>query len=136
MVGYGDYSGSSRPVPHRIKIDLEDILSNVDASGSFITSGSFENGINPGLEVPGVGTVRLPLSADDAKAIANLCHASPYGKGSETLVNDSVRKSWELDANQFSIKNPAWEKQIQTIPEDVVKGLGLLAPPTAIRPEL
>lgn len=108
---------------------LDEILSDVHSSGSFLTTGSFDNGINPGLEVPGVGQIRLPLSADDAKAIIRSCHASPYGKGSETLVNDSVRKSWELNANQFSLRNPAWERQLQELLVKIVPGLGLVAKP-------
>ena len=38
--------------------------------------------------------IGLPLSAEVAKKI-QAGHASPYRKGSETLVDESVRKSWE-----------------------------------------
>ena len=50
--------------------------------------------------------IGLPLSAEVAKKI-QAGHASPYRKGSETLVDESVRKSWELNADQFSLRNPA-----------------------------
>lgn len=99
----------------QIRYELEDIPADAETSGSFLTSGSFDNGVNPGLEVPGVGLIRLPLSADDAKAIIQSCHRSPYGKESETLVDDSVQKSWELNADQIALRNPAWQKQIQTL---------------------
>jgi hypothetical protein len=33
---------------------------------------------------------QLPLSAEVAKKIIQAGHASPYGKGSETLVDESV----------------------------------------------
>lgn len=51
-------------------------------------------------------------------------------------MDDSVCKSWELDASQFSINNPAWKLEIQLILQEVVKGLGILAPPMVIQAEL
>jgi 2OG-Fe(II) oxygenase superfamily len=120
----------------RLGDDLYAALSNVKASGSFMTSKSFSNCISPGLEVPGIGTIGLPLAPRDAEAIIKCCHASPYGKGGETLVNDSVRKSWELDADQFCLHNPAWKEQIESLVINVVSGLGLLANPQEVKAEL
>src|SRR6202041_265807 len=57
--------------------------------------------------------IGLPLSAEVAKKI-QAGHASPYRKGSETLVDESVRQSWELNADQFFLRNPAWTEQIQS----------------------
>ena len=119
-----------------IKTRLEDALSDVERSGSFLTSGSFEIGINPGLEVLGAGPIGLPLSTEMAKRIIQASHASPYGKGSETLVDESVRKSWELNADQFFLRNPAWTAQIEKLLKAVVPGLGLTAEPTQVRAEI
>ena len=119
-----------------IKESLEQILSEIQCSGSFLTSGSFKSGINPGLEVPSAGPIGLPLSVEAAKKIIQASHISPYGKGNETLVDESVRKSWELNTDQFSLKNPAWTEQIDTLLQEAVSGLGLMARPTEIKAEL
>ncbi|KAF7193013.1 MICOS complex subunit MIC60 [Pseudocercospora fuligena] len=33
-------------------------------------------------------------------------HKAPFGKGSETIVDDTVRKTWELNTNEFVVNNP------------------------------
>jgi 2OG-Fe(II) oxygenase superfamily len=121
---------------YEIKESLEQVFSEIKHFGSFLTSASFEGGINPGLEVSGAGLIGLPLSAEAAKKIIQASHVSPYGKGSETLVNESVRKSWELDTNQFSLRNPAWSNQMEKLLQAAVSGLGLMAEPTEIQAEL
>jgi hypothetical protein len=113
----------------KIKANLEQILSNIECPGSFLTSGSFEFGIDPGLTVSGVSPIGLPLSAEAAKKIIHASHISPY-------VDESVRKSWELDTNQFSLRNPSWSKQIEKLLQEAVSGLGLMVKPTEIQAEL
>jgi hypothetical protein len=57
---------------------LEDALSDVEHSGSFLMSNSFQIGVNPGIEVLGAGPIGLPLSTEMAKTIIG--HSSPYRK--------------------------------------------------------
>lgn len=111
---------------------LFELLSEIEHSGSFLTSQSCLSAVFPGLHIPGIGQIRLPLSPDDAKAIIQLCHASPFGKGSETVIDDSVRKSWELNTNQFSIQNPSWKLQVNVLVQRAAEGLGLFACPEDI----
>ncbi|KAL3480567.1 hypothetical protein BJX99DRAFT_18616 [Aspergillus californicus] len=113
--------------------DLLDALEAIKTTGCFLTSRSLISGINPGLHVSGVGQVALPLSPNAAKSIAAACHASPYGKGGETLVDDSVRRTWELNVDQFSFHNPAWRYQTGLILRDVVAKLGLDADPSEVQ---
>jgi hypothetical protein len=58
----------------KIKQSLKQILSEIQCSGLFLTSGSFQNGINPGLEVSGAGPIGLPLSVEAAKKIIQTSH--------------------------------------------------------------
>jgi 2-oxoglutarate-Fe(II)-dependent oxygenase superfamily protein len=126
----------SRLTRRKIKASLQKALSEVKYPGSFLTSRSFENAINPGLDVLGVGPISLPLSAEVVNKIIQASHVSPYGKGSQTLVDDSVRKSWELNADQFFLRNPAWAKQIESLLKEAVPGLGLMAELKEIRAEI
>jgi hypothetical protein len=121
-------------VRNEIKKRLKNALSDVERSGSFLTSDSFQIGINPGLEVSGAGPIGLPLSVEMAKRIIR--HASPYQKGSKAPVDESVQKSWELNADQFFLRNPAWTEQIQKLLKAVVPGLGLKVDPKQVRGEL
>ncbi|PLB53979.1 hypothetical protein P170DRAFT_469455 [Aspergillus steynii IBT 23096] len=112
------------------------VLEDVQTSGNFMTSGKHDAGVIPGLHISNVGTIRLPISAEDARAMIQSCHMSPYGKGNETLVNESVRKSWELDAKEVSFQNPAWKYEVRAAVDRALAGLGLNANPQEVKAEL
>ncbi|KAF2822300.1 hypothetical protein CC86DRAFT_458759 [Ophiobolus disseminans] len=77
------------------------------------------------LDVNVIGTVGLPLSLRDAQAIASIAKRSPFGKGVETVIDESVRKTWELDAAEFHCRNPAWNGYLDTLAKQALKGLGV-----------
>jgi hypothetical protein len=60
----------------------------------------------PGLEVDGLGAIRLPLGESQARELIGRCSQAPYGKGTETLVDTNVRRVWELDPARFKLTNP------------------------------
>lgn len=80
---------------------------------------------NPGLYIKDHGVIGMPLSAHDAKLIISKSKQSPFGKGHETLVDTTVRKSWELDASQVSIRNPLWNESIRDLVTTVHEELAL-----------
>lgn len=108
-----------------IRKQINNVLSNIQNSSAFSCGGTVKDAQNPGLGLNGHGSLRLPLSPDDAKAIISKARQSPFGKGSETIVDTSIRKSWQLDPSQFTIQNPNWEQQIDNILSDVRSGLDL-----------
>lgn len=77
-----------------LKENLLYTMAEIKSSGSFMTQKSLASGVIPGLHVPGIGAIGLPISTENAKAMIQSSRMSPYGKGTETLVNESVRKSW------------------------------------------
>ncbi|KAK5149252.1 hypothetical protein LTR04_007275 [Oleoguttula sp. CCFEE 6159] len=81
--------------------------------------------VQPGLYIEGIGIVGLPLGERDAKAIIQASHQAPFGKGNETLVDVTVRKTWELNADQFQLRNPAWSKFLQKILDNTAEALGV-----------
>ncbi|KAI9771775.1 MAG: hypothetical protein M1835_006386 [Candelina submexicana] len=116
-----------------LKDQLHQCLSNVNAFGSFATFGISANAVNPGLFITGIGPIGLPLSPRDAKAIKKASHQAPFGKGSDTIVDTSVRKTQEIDAHQYELRNPAWQKYLQDIIDNVAKDLGV--GPSGVRAE-
>lgn len=81
------------PDPTLIKEDLRSCLDVIN-SGTFAASGLLLQANNPGLYVDRLGKVGLPLSERDAVDIARLSQEAPFGKGSETFVDRSVRRMW------------------------------------------
>lgn len=115
--------------------DLLGCLQNVKATGSFATYFSYPAAPNPALTIEGLDTIGLPLSIRDAKAIIDISRQAPFGKGDETLVDTSVRKTWELDASQFTLLNPGWEGFLGLQVKFVAENLGIDVEPKQIRAE-
>lgn len=99
-------------------------LAKVDRPGDICTAGDLPLTM-PGLEVEGLGLLRLPLAERQARKLIKCCQQAPYGKGSKTLVDTAVRRVWELDAKHVHFTNPKWETLIDSIVEVVQQQLGL-----------
>ncbi|KAH8103882.1 hypothetical protein BXZ70DRAFT_923215 [Cristinia sonorae] len=52
------------------------------------------------MNLDGVGTIGLPLGAHDAEAIIQAARQAPFGMGEHTVVDTTVRDTWELDATR------------------------------------
>lgn len=104
---------------------VEHCLDNVKSAGSFASFGVQSMFPLPGLEIDGLGSLGLPLSERDVMALIERCHKSPFGRGSETHIDETVRKTWELDASQFSLTNPAWHSFEMSIIRRVAQDLGI-----------
>ena len=77
----------------------------------------------------------LPLSPRDARDITKLCHQAPFGKGSETVVDTSVRNTRELNTDQFQIRNPAWKSHFDRLLAKVIEQLWVMGGTTHVRAE-
>ncbi|KAI9781115.1 MAG: hypothetical protein M1816_002473 [Peltula sp. TS41687] len=115
-----------------IKRQLRARFSAQKAGGTFATSGVCPDAVNPYLHVRGIGTVGLPLSERDAKAVIEVSHQAPYGKGGETIVDTAVRRTFELNSDEFDIRNAAWPGFLNGVLKKVSDGLGVVGGPAAI----
>ena len=82
--------------PRTMYDTLLEAVGAVDRPGTFCTSSDLAL-VMPGLQVDGLGAVRLPLGKTQGRQLIKLCRQAPYGKGTETLVDTDVRRVWELD---------------------------------------
>lgn len=107
-----------------MKQQLLDILSSIEKPGSFCSSHEIPP-VFLDLNIVNVGEIGLPLSKSQAQEIIAQCHQAPYGKGIETIVDTNVRKVWELNPEQFEIKNPQWQKNLADICGEIQTDLGV-----------
>lgn len=89
-----------------IKNDIREALDGVDSKGSFAAFGHLSSFVDPQLSVDPCGPVRMPLLDVDATRIIAASHQAPFGKGERTIVDPTVRRTWELNHDQFNIQNP------------------------------
>jgi hypothetical protein len=107
-----------------LKTEVLTILSQLKGSGKFASIGT-ENFIIPGLTIEGVGDISFPLNENQAKKIIQVANKAPFGMGSSTIIDENIRKTWEIDSNKFNITNPAWEELLDKITEKIKADLGL-----------
>jgi hypothetical protein len=115
--------------------ELCNALENVRSSGSFAAITRLHS-IRPGLEINGIGPVSTPLQPEIARQIIKQARQAPYGKGEKTVVDTSVRKTWELDASQFSFREAGWKAQISAIVMSAASQLGIDVASTPVRAEI
>ncbi|GKT96259.1 2OG-Fe(II) oxygenase [Colletotrichum tofieldiae] len=101
---------------------LKDIKSVGDIA-SFTRHTAFTN---PGLKIKGHAAFPLPLTPDHAELVKGACRQAPFGKGDDTLVDTSVRNTWELEHNQFELLNPEWSAFLMKVGAESAGGLGLM----------
>lgn len=83
---------------------------DVDFKGAFSFHRTYPDAPNPGFQLSNLGTVGLPLGLRDAEALKSRCTQAPFGKGERTLIDKTVRDTWEMDASQVHGK-----KQIESV---------------------
>lgn len=107
-----------------VKLSLEETLSSFKTFGSFATLGKVSGDVSTGLSIPGIGRIAFPLIDYQAKQIIEVCHKAPFGKGSETIINENVRKTWELNPDDFELLNRLWPDIVEGLLDTVAKELG------------
>lgn len=110
-----------------LKTDIEECLDAARSVGTFASFGSLDGFVNPQIAIgdgDDIVPIDIPLSEDHAQAIIRASHRAPFGKRSETIVDVSVRRTWELSVHQFQLRNPEWQQYLRGILHRVVDELG------------
>ncbi|GJC82716.1 hypothetical protein ColLi_05554 [Colletotrichum liriopes] len=98
-------------------------IKSVGDIASFTRHAAFTN---PGLKIKGHAAFPLPVTPDHAELVKGACRQAPFGKGDDTLVDTSVRNTWELEHNQFELLNPEWSAFLMKVGAESAGGLGLM----------
>jgi predicted 2-oxoglutarate/Fe(II)-dependent dioxygenase YbiX len=110
-----------------ITADFAEVLTTVQRPGDFVTSGTIEL-LAPSISVDGVGTVALPLLPAQASALVAVADRAPYGRGEATLLDTSVRRTWQIGPDRVHIGGRHWPRTLETIVTRVAEGLGVADP--------
>ncbi len=99
-------------------------LDGIQRAGDFSFSGRMEIH-TPLMEVAGVGPIALPLLPFQARQLIAIAEQAPYGRGMETLVDTSVRRTWQIPADGVQIQGRRWAETLEAIVGQVTEGLGI-----------
>ena len=120
-------SQSSKFTLEDLRIQLFSLLDNVNqkATGTFACAKVLTEAPNPALAIQDYGLVGLPLSDTAAASLVRLAKAAPFGKGSETLVDTTVRNTWEIEGHKIKMENPRWTTYLNEQVKDIAATLGV-----------
>jgi predicted 2-oxoglutarate/Fe(II)-dependent dioxygenase YbiX len=102
---------------------LAAILRTVQTPGDFFAAGECALHV-PLIEVEGIGPIALPLLPAQAAQLIAAAERAPYGLGADTLVDTSVRRTWQISADRVRIRGRHWPAMLNGIVERAAMGLG------------
>ena len=104
--------------------DILTAVDKVDRPGSYLASGGCETPI-PSIRIADGEPLSFPVPAAQAKALIKFTgEKAPYGRGEETLLDESVRRVWQVSPKQVKITGKGWANTFRQIVTDVAHGLG------------
>ncbi len=77
------------------------------------------------LEVRGVGPLALPVTAAQAKELRLVARPAHYGLGTDTLLDRSVRDTWEVPRSRVKINTRRWNNTLTPMLDRLRADLGL-----------
>ncbi|GJE87377.1 hypothetical protein PsYK624_034600 [Phanerochaete sordida] len=113
---------------------LKETKSNFQAAFSFHRT--YPEAPNPALKLSDLGIVGLPLSTREAESIKAHSAQAPFGMGERTLVDKTVRDTWEMDGKKVSFVNPKWDTWLAGVVGEVCRTLGVNVAASRPRAEL
>ena len=103
---------------------LAECLARVQRPGDFYATGTFD--IHPPrLEIEGLGPIAFPLQSAQAERLKSVAEQAPYGRGTETLVDTQVRRTWQLDADRIRITGRRWTEDLASVVARITATFGI-----------
>lgn len=108
--------------------DLLKAIQNINSTGEFAFWTKFRAPSDLSISIDGVGNIATPLAESQARQIITKARQAPYGKGTETFVDTSVRNTWELDPSQFTIISAMWRNYLLRACDMAAEQMGINTP--------
>lgn len=108
----------------QLKKDILNCLQDLKGSGKFASIHTVDF-LFPGLEIEGIGEISYPINASQAKDLIQVARKAPFGKGSQTILDNEVRSAWEIDAEELHFNNPSWNDFLNKAIKNIKADLGL-----------
>ena len=130
-------------MPHQLtrilpQARLQDALDTleVDNMGTFAPCYLYDDGPIPTLGLSELGTVELPLSTREVKAVIEQIQPASFNEDGLAMVDKEERHAWAMDASQVQFGRPAWPRFIHRIIRDVCEALNVSCPTSRPRCDL
>jgi hypothetical protein len=106
---------------------LAQALRAIRRHGDFYATGTAEI-TPPNLTVQGFGMLSLPFQRSQLAPLLAQAALAPFGRGEQTLIDTSVRNTWQIDAAALEFGGRNWQRTLDAIVSRAADGLGVLDP--------
>ena len=98
---------TSRALCGSVRRHAGSILASVNSAGMPSSNLVQRLPAQPGLVVDGLGPISLPLTDAQAEQLVSVCELAPHGRGTRTILDTSVRHTFQLAPGRMRFTNPA-----------------------------
>ena len=99
-------------------------LDKIKGTGRFCSVGSAPF-FFPRIRIAGGEELAFPLGPMQVDQITAAAERAPYGQGEATIFDESVRKSWQVDASDLVIESEAWAELLGKWLKQIAIDLGV-----------
>ena len=103
--------------------EIEKLLRTVDRPGDYFVHGKLVAPM-PRLEVALAGIISFPVPDVHARSLIRVAERAPYGRGTETVLDTSVRDCWQIDSSKVQVGGAGWDDTFALIVKEAAAGLG------------
>ena len=115
------------------KEELNDALDCITKRGEYCTGKDITSKVprfQPSITVDGLNDdnepLAFPLPSSQAAMLRSVADKAPFGKGLDTVLDESVRKAWQIDADKVHFADEVqWQSVLNGIVSDAVSSLGM-----------
>ncbi|MCC5840726.1 MAG: 2OG-Fe(II) oxygenase [Opitutales bacterium] len=102
---------------------LDEALDGLERPGDYFATGTLECA-PPLMKVAGAGVISFPVPPEQARQLAAAAKTAPYGRGDQTLVDESVRKVRQVGPENVRLSGKKWTETLDAIVRSATEGLG------------
>ncbi|MCU4183391.1 2OG-Fe(II) oxygenase [Acidiferrimicrobium sp. IK] len=103
---------------------LAGLLAGITASGAF-SAARTAPARDLHLEVRGIGPIGLPVTQAQARELCLISRPARYGRGEQTLVDRSIRDTWEVPKRRVIIDKRRFDDTMRPVLDRLGRELGL-----------
>ena len=112
---------------------LGELISAVNRPGSYCMSERLTCPM-PRVTVAGVGVVPFPVPESVLEALADQAEQAPFGRGTETVLDRTVRDTLQIGPEKLTVGGKAWSDTLAGIVAAATEGIG--CPPGSLAADL
>ncbi|CAL4201705.1 unnamed protein product [Meganyctiphanes norvegica] len=109
---------SNEEIEYPYVSEIRDALGVIENPGTFACGGELENA-RLKMIIEGIGPIKLPLNKKQGKLLKKKSTAAPFGRGSKTIVDKSIRNAWQIDAKDVTL-DKAFDKLINEKVDELI----------------